>query len=346
MRPWRRESDSPDRVLSFRARGVEWRPQPNPRTAAVFERLGHFHPLRSSPVPESTVSEYQYYDFMALDRTLSDKERRQLRAISTRATITATRFTNRYDFGDLKANATELVARYFDAHLYLANWGTRVLAFRFPTRLLPPAVAEQYCRGRAARVVAKRGHVVVEFCSEEASDSEWVDDDNDGSGLLAPLLPLRAEIASGDLRALYLAWLMSVQTGELARSAKEPPCPPGLRTLSPALEAMLDFLRIDARLLEVARRESVDLEPPRRIDLARWVASLSSGDLRKLATGLLEGSDPGLRFEALRRFQNSRVTTRAPSRRRSVGEMLDAAEKLRDGTARGGAQRAASRPPR
>ncbi len=277
------------------------------------------------------MSEYQYYDFMALDRALSETERRKLRAISTRATITATRFTNWYDFGDLKANATELVARYFDAHLYLANWGTHVLAFRFPTRLLPLAVAKQFCRGHAARILAKREHIVVELSSEEV-DSDWLDDD-DGSGLLAPLLPLRAEIASGDHRALYLAWLLSCQAGELPRSAKEPPCPPGLRTLSPPLQAMVDFLRIDAHLLEAARRESADLDPPRRVDLARWVASLPSGDLNKLATGLLEGSDPGLRFEALRRFQTSRVTTRAPSRRRSVGEILDAAEKLRDGTA-------------
>ena len=37
------------------------------------------------------MSEYQYYEFHAIDRPLSERERRELRACSTRATITSTR---------------------------------------------------------------------------------------------------------------------------------------------------------------------------------------------------------------------------------------------------------------
>ena len=37
------------------------------------------------------MSEYQYYEFQAIDRPLSERERRALRACSTRATITSTR---------------------------------------------------------------------------------------------------------------------------------------------------------------------------------------------------------------------------------------------------------------
>jgi hypothetical protein len=43
------------------------------------------------------MSEYQYYEFQAIDRPLSARERRELRACSTRATITSTRFTNHYE---------------------------------------------------------------------------------------------------------------------------------------------------------------------------------------------------------------------------------------------------------
>jgi hypothetical protein len=42
------------------------------------------------------VSEYQYYEFLALDKPLTRKQREELRQLSTRAEITATRFTDAY----------------------------------------------------------------------------------------------------------------------------------------------------------------------------------------------------------------------------------------------------------
>jgi hypothetical protein len=42
------------------------------------------------------VSEYQYYEFVALDRPLTPAEMVELRSISTRAQITPTRFFNEY----------------------------------------------------------------------------------------------------------------------------------------------------------------------------------------------------------------------------------------------------------
>lgn len=78
------------------------------------------------------MSEHQYDEFVALDRPLTSKEMSALRAISSRAEITSTRFLNEYHYGDLKADATKLLERYFDAHLYFANWGTHRLMLRVP----------------------------------------------------------------------------------------------------------------------------------------------------------------------------------------------------------------------
>jgi hypothetical protein len=50
------------------------------------------------------MSEYQHYEFMALDRALTQHDMRELRKYSTRATITATRFVNHYEWGDFKGN--------------------------------------------------------------------------------------------------------------------------------------------------------------------------------------------------------------------------------------------------
>ena len=55
------------------------------------------------------MSEYQYYDFRAIDRPLTKKEMAALRSISTRAAITTTSFTNHYEWGDLKANPSKLL---------------------------------------------------------------------------------------------------------------------------------------------------------------------------------------------------------------------------------------------
>ena len=54
------------------------------------------------------MSEYQYYEFRAIDRPLSDRQMRELRAISTRAAISRTSFSNHYEYGDLKANPRDL----------------------------------------------------------------------------------------------------------------------------------------------------------------------------------------------------------------------------------------------
>ncbi|MGI5135542.1 hypothetical protein [Streptomyces sp. CA-106110] len=67
------------------------------------------------------MSEYQYYEFQALGRPLSHGEQDQLRAISTRARITATSFTNTYNWCDLSGDPRRMTERYFDAHLYVTN---------------------------------------------------------------------------------------------------------------------------------------------------------------------------------------------------------------------------------
>jgi len=91
------------------------------------------------------VSEYQYYEFLALDKPLTDEQRAELRKLSSRAEITATRFVNEYNYGDFRGNPEKLMERYFDAFCYLANWGTRRLMFAsrapFSTLRLPESTA-------------------------------------------------------------------------------------------------------------------------------------------------------------------------------------------------------------
>ncbi|MCW3820246.1 transposase [Micromonospora sp. DR5-3] len=94
--------------------------------------------------------------------------------------------------------------RYFDAFLYLANWGTHRIALRLPVGVLDPGTAAEYCVGESACSWATRTHVIVDLHSED----EDGDEEYDGVGHLAAILPARAELAAGDRRLLYLAWLL------------------------------------------------------------------------------------------------------------------------------------------
>src|SRR5690606_30985010 len=99
--------------------------------------------------PQHLMSEYQYYEFQAIDRRLTPAEMQQLRTFSSRAHITATCFTNEYQWGDFKGDEDAWMDRYFDAFLYFSNWGTRTLKFRLPAGLLASRGARDYCDGNS-----------------------------------------------------------------------------------------------------------------------------------------------------------------------------------------------------
>lgn len=195
------------------------------------------------------MSEYQYYEFLALDRPLTAKQRRELRSISSRAEITATRFVNEYEWGDLKGNPQSMVERYFDAFLYLANWGTRHVMFRLPRGVLDPEIAELYCDTETASLIVTGSYLILNlFVDPDESDDDW--DELDGQ--LAVMAQARSELAAGDRRLLYLAWLLALQSDEIGDEETEPPVPAGLGNLSAGLQAVVGFFAIDEDLIAAA----------------------------------------------------------------------------------------------
>jgi hypothetical protein len=91
------------------------------------------------------VSYHETYEFFAIDRRLTTTEMHALRAISTRATITPTRFYNFYDWGGLKADPRELVRRYFDLFLYTEQTtDDRWAMLRFPADRIDRRVWRTY----------------------------------------------------------------------------------------------------------------------------------------------------------------------------------------------------------
>ena len=194
------------------------------------------------------MSEYQYYEFRAIDRPLTQREMVALREKSTRARITATRFVNDYSWGDFRGNADTWMARYFDAHVYIANWGTHILMLRLPKRQLDLKTARRYCAGGSAKVKATASATILTFVSDDEDGNGWVE----GAGELARMIAIRADLAHGDRRLLYLGWLLKVQRGECDDQDVEPPIPSGLGQLNASLRALVEFLRLDEDLISAA----------------------------------------------------------------------------------------------
>ena len=275
--------------------------------------------------PRVLVSEYQYYDFRAIDRPLTRKEMAALRSISTRAAITATSFTNHYEWGDLKANPSKLIEKYFDAFVYVANWGTHEFYIRLPQESVDYKLFKAMVSGGNVQVRKTARFVIVEFGSE----SEW-DGEDDGTEWMASLMPLRSDLLRGDLRCLYLGWLRCAQDGGPAEDKLEPPVPAGLEELSGPLYALIEFLEIDEDLVEVAAQASKPLAAgPTRRELSAWIRSLPEKDKNELLITAVAEQGERWRNDLIQRFrrQNLRQTSdgSAASERRKAGDLLAAA---------------------
>ena len=264
------------------------------------------------------MSEYQYYEFLALDRPLTGKQRAELRSISTRAEITATRFVNEYQWGDLKGDPRKMVERYFDAFLYLANWGTRRLMFRLPRGGLDSKTAGQYCFTDTASLIETDGHLILSLHVDREPDDYW----EEPGGQLAVMVQARSELAAGDLRLLYLAWLLALQSGEVDDEDTERPVPAGLGNLSASLQAVVDFFEIDEDLFAVAAALSPSIQEPE--GMAGWIASLPAGRRTRCS----RGSRPG-RARRSRRCccaaSGRPAVHRRPSPARTAAELWQAA---------------------
>lgn len=276
------------------------------------------------------MSEYQYYEFQAVDRPLSSKQMDELRRYSSRAQITSSSFVNVYNYGDFRGDPSKLVDKYFDAFLYLANWGTRWLMLRVPKKLLGEETAGAFQAGDCFSCRQRGDHVVLSFRSEDEEDYEWAE----GEGWLAPLLPIRASLMHGDHRALYLGWLLAVQAGEVDEDEPEPAVPPGLSELDASLDQLVQFLRIDTDLIAAAAEHSA-AKPSTSLsksDITAWLSTLPAKKKDALLAILVADDDPHLVVELQQQALDSVHGTAPQSagQPRTAAELLDRARVLGD----------------
>ncbi|MCL4539392.1 MAG: hypothetical protein M1378_07295 [Bacteroidetes bacterium] len=271
------------------------------------------------------MSEYQYYEFRAIDRPLTQRQMDELRSYSSRASISSYSFVNEYDWGNFKGDPDKWMEKYFDAFLYLANWGTRWLMLRVPARVVDLAVVEEYCGDDSLTCRKKGDNLIFSFLAEE-EDSEWYEAERS----LASLVQLRSDLMQGDYRCLYLGWLLAVQAGEFDDDTLEPPVPPGLRSLNAPLRTLADFLRIDPDLIaEAAKKsESENSSDLTKKEISAWLTKFPPKDKDAVIMRLLSGDDPHLgaelRYRALSEIRGEEKPRGKSnmSDRRTAGQLI------------------------
>jgi hypothetical protein len=265
------------------------------------------------------MSEYQYYEFQAIDRPLSEADRQALRDLSTRARITATSFTNSYEWGDFEGDPAKLMERWFDLHLYLANWGSRRLMIRLLKRLVDRRFLDAFLGEVDCATLSVSGeNLIVDMSCDEVEFEDW----DDGSGWLAALTPLRADVLAGDLRLFYLLWLTAVQAGVFEADQPEPM--PGIGPMSASLEAFAEIFGIDSDLVPAAaERSTVAMASAMSAETIEGIVSaMTDADKTAMLSRLFDG-DPHVAAELRARVRDC-VASDAdapPIVARTVGEL-------------------------
>ena len=289
------------------------------------------------------MSEYQYYEFQAIDRPLTQEEQQAVARLSSRVDPHPRQAVFVYNWSDFPGDPAEILTRYYDAMLYMANWGSRQLMFRFPKSLLDLEGVRAYCQPPivedyiSCSTVGEHAILDIQFADEEGDG--WAE----GEGWLPAIIGLRDDILRGDYRALYLAWLKTLEMEDLLDSVSEPPVPPGLNKLSPALRTFVDFFEIDDVLIRLAAEASGD----RKTASEGWLRSAMAllpeeerdGFLLRLAQG-----EAHLSVELNRRLrQVAPMPEPELQPPRTVGQLLREAEERRERERRRRAKEAEAR---
>ncbi len=272
------------------------------------------------------MSEYQYYEFQALDRPLTREEKAAIGRLSSRVQPTATRATFTYNYSDFPGDPKQVLADYFDIMYYMANWGTQQLMFRFPEELVSEEALAPYLVERCIELSFIGKWVILnwEFEREPGFDN-WIEE-----GKLAELIELRGEILQQDYRGLYLAWLKAINLSSeyvnIDTGLLEPPVPPGLQQLSPAQKAFTEIFDLDENLLAIASASS---PPPSALSektLQRALSRLSSSESLDFLARLLK-DETNLSIKLKRRLSEFiAAPSTASSPRRTVQQLLEATE--------------------
>ncbi len=219
----------------------------------------------------------------------------------------------------------ELMRRWFDLHLYWANWGTRRFVVRIPTRYADHNVLEAFKNNIGLLTISEfDDHLILDIHGDGEQPDYYEDVENIPSSL-SQLAPLRQELLSGDLTALYLVWLESVASGAVPDEAEEPL--PGIGRLSPAAQTLARFFLVDSELIEAAVHESLAFGPS-ATELQSAVQSLPRSEINALLVKFAS-RDPYAEAELRKMILARAASLQGAKTRRTAAQLRAKAEAIR-----------------
>jgi len=306
------------------------------------------------------MSEYQYYEFRSIDQALTPAQMKEVRGLSTRAEVTNRSFSVTYSYSDFRGNPRQMMERYYDAHVYVSNFGNMILMLRLPLDVISGDAISPYTSEDALDWWTTEEHIILEWQLNEDEGGDWVD----GEGWIDRLVPLRDELIRGDYRSLYIGWLASFAGGSSEEDEEyeeeedgddadeeletyeddfipysrrnEPPVPAGLDSITAAQAALAEFLGVSLDLIRAASAKSpkapVLAESTQKV--SEWVAGLPEQEVRAYIERVVRGEATRVQTELQSRFFRSENAGGAPSKATSVGKPRTAADlvKLADQT--------------
>jgi hypothetical protein len=287
--------------------------------------------------------EYQHYEFHSLDKPLSAAARKKISSWSSRVEATATSATFTYSYSDFPEDEFQVVEKYFDMMLYLANWGSKRLLLKIPAhlvdfneiKLFDCSVWDKHYAESDLIIQKKGNHVFIDLSeNEDEGYIEWIE-----TGGLIPLLSIREDIINGDYRTLYLFWLhvMSSRVKNLEESKEigvilktiEPPVPPNLAKHNGAIQAFIKFWEIDNSWIKAASERSPS-HKEKVLNFENMIQSLSESEkvnyLHRLAKGEVRLHQTFLKF--LKSKEGISNTKSDSKTRRNVEELLELTTKV------------------
>lgn len=280
------------------------------------------------------MSSYDYYEFRAVDRRLSEATMVALGGVSSRAEIAADRLVVTYNYGSFRGDPLALMHEHFDVMVHVSRYDGCRLLFRLPSRGVSLKSLRLYVADDRVQVHEKPDHVIVELVGFDEDGRGWVDE-NEGPDAMKHALALREQMLGGDLAPLYVAWLGAHANDDDDDATLEPPVPSGLRKPSRALQALVELLSVPEELFDVAAKAS-PLPPkaaaPTERSFTAWLRAVPERQRNEWLKRAAWEGETGVGAEVLRKF---RKDTSAPAEkpakgRRSVGELVTAMQRLYD----------------
>jgi hypothetical protein len=145
---------------------------------------------------------------------------------------------------------------------------------------------------------------------------------------MGALSPLRAAVLQGDLRMLYLVWLMLLDLEDTVPDDAVEPLP-GIAPLDAALTAWAAFLEIDPDLLAAAAEIGVAATEPEEDEVRQFISGLPAARKDALLLRLYHGEAPHLAGVFRREVMAACRADVPPPRRRTAGELRAATERIR-----------------